>query len=83
MFGRHALEVELVMSAPSACSGFVPFTDVGRAFGATLPGQTTRYTAVDFDGQMLLVTTWATDPARWDGVRAAADELLGTITFGN
>jgi len=77
-----ALELQVVQAEQPDCTlGYLPITDVGRPFTTGLPGQPTRYIAVDVDGQTLLVAAWATDPAHWPDVRAAADEVLGTIEF--
>ena len=81
-FGLPALQLDLVQAElPECVLGYLPITDVGRPFTTVLPGAPIRYTAVDVDGQTLLAATWATDPAGWPEVRAAADEVLGTIEF--
>jgi len=84
-FGLPAVRLEVAQpDLSSSCSlGYMPITDVGRPFTTGLPGQPTRYVAVDVGGQTLLVTIWATDPARWDEVRSAADEVLDTVEFSN
>ena len=84
LFGQPGLALELVQPDLSSCTlGYLPITDVGRPFTTGLPGQRTRYVAVDVDGQTLIVVTWASDPARWDALRSLGDDVLTTVTFTN
>lgn len=82
VLGRQGLELEFTMPDMSECAGgFMPITDVGRqtSFATGMPRQPTRYGVTTVNGQTVLVVTWADDAARWEAVKAAADEVLASV----
>jgi hypothetical protein len=83
--GYDGTELTIIAPAGSldACGGFLSVSDSGSPGGQWgIPADWPwRLGIIEVDGRPVFINTAAKDPARWEAVRTAADELLATLTF--